>query len=122
MPGRDPLSIEHEESPLLARLGIDGDSALVAALKSDRAIVRREALFALARERVRMEAEPRLREAIPLLADPDAEVRAFACWALGHAREPDARAPLERLAADEKEPARVHAEARAALAILRASR
>jgi len=54
-------------------------------------VQRREAIFALALERG---PEGGLAEAVPLLDDPDAEVRVTAAWAVGHCGEASAVEPL----------------------------
>ena len=81
-------------TPLLGRLGYEGEEGCLRALTSSDPTVRREALFALGDLRREQASAP---EAIPLLEDPALEVRVAAAWAVGEAREQQAEPELMRL-------------------------
>jgi len=69
--------------------GEDLDAVLVRALKDGEPVVRREAAWHLARERMPL-ASSRLTEVVPLIGDPDRRVRLVAAWAVGAVGEPEA--------------------------------
>ena len=83
------------EVPVLARAGSNDPADFVLRLKSKLPLERREALWALAHAR-RFDSNTRLTEALPLLEDPELEVRLMATWALGVVQEPDAVPALQR--------------------------
>ncbi len=93
--GRRFSAAVDDETPLLAR-GAQAGAALAAHLASEDPLVRREALFALARERMSRRRRG-CDEAVSALDDPHPEVRAMAAWACGATQESSAQAKLFEL-------------------------
>ncbi len=87
------LAPRESPTPMLASRGMRGEEEWLEALASDEALVRREAIVAIAMKR-RPVPESRFREVVPLLRDPDVEVRVAAAWAAGAVREADATEAL----------------------------
>jgi thiol-disulfide isomerase/thioredoxin len=81
-------------APLLALQGYrDDEASLLKALADRDPLVRREALYALARQR-EPHAARGLSEVLPLLAEPRLELRLVATWAAGRCGEAGARESL----------------------------